>query len=59
MFDSGTETCGGERRMIARLILWATLFAALLAARAPAQAQSYPNRPIKLVTGGEVIKELF
>jgi tripartite-type tricarboxylate transporter receptor subunit TctC len=35
--------------MIARLILWATSLAALLAAGAPTQAQSYPSRPIKLV----------
>jgi tripartite-type tricarboxylate transporter receptor subunit TctC len=35
--------------MSARLALWATMLAAFLAGGAPAQAQSYPSRPIKLV----------
>ena len=35
--------------MSAKLALWATMSAAFLAVGAPAQAQSYPSRPIKLV----------
>ena len=40
---------GENRRLFDRLRLFATILAAALAVTSTAQAQSYPNRPIKLI----------
>jgi len=40
---------GEKRRLFGRLRLFATILAAALAVASTAQAQSYPNRPIKLI----------
>ncbi|MET0442917.1 MAG: hypothetical protein ABW071_13130, partial [Casimicrobiaceae bacterium] len=40
---------GEKRRLFGRLRLFATILVAALAVASTAQAQSYPNRPIKLI----------
>jgi hypothetical protein len=40
---------GGKRRPFGGLPRLALILAAMLGAAAPAHAQSYPNRPIKLI----------
>ena len=43
---------GEKRRLFGRLRLFATILVAALAVASTAQAQSYPNRPIKLIVAG-------